>query len=69
MAKSLATIHVNNSGKVDILHGCTETNSSNITFNINELCYLVNIGHDNIKQTYFLSLFCEKISRNYGDPF
>ena len=69
MAKSLATIYVNNSAKIDILHGYTEPNSSNISFNINELCYLVIIGHDNIEQTYFLSLFCEKISGNYGDPF
>ena len=69
MAKSLAIIHLNDSGKVDILHGYREPNSTNILFNMNELCYVAIIGHDNINQTYFLSLFREKISGNYSDPF
>ena len=69
MAKSLAIIHHNDSGNVHILHGYTEPNSTNITFNMSELCYVAIIGYDNINQTYFLSLFHEKIIGNHSDPF
>ena len=69
MAKSLAIIHLNDSGKVDILRGYTEPNSTNITFYMNELCYIAIIAYDNINQTYFLSLFHEKIIGNHSDPY
>ena len=69
VAKSLAIIHLNDSGKVDTLQGYTEPNSTNITFYMNELCYVAIIASDNINQTYFLSLFREEISGNHSDPY
>lgn len=69
VAKSLAIIHLNDSGKVDILHGYTEPNSTNITFYMNKLCYIAIIGYDNINQTYIISLFREEISGNHSDPY
>ena len=69
VAKSLAIIHLNDSGKINIFNGYTELNSTNITFYMNELCYVAIIGYDNINQTYIISLFREEIIGNHSDPF
>lgn len=69
LVKSLAIIHLNDNDKVDILRGYTEQNSTSITFDMNELCYVAIIGCDNIKQKYSLSFYHQKITGNRSDPY
>ena len=57
VAESLAILHLSDEGKIKMLHGKAEPNSSYITFQSSNLCRIVVIGLDHINQTYWLAFY------------
>ena len=64
-AKSLVILHQTDEGETERLHGCTEPNSSFITFQMTGLSPVAVAGPKDINTKYFLSFYRQKISDDH----